>query len=132
MEEKDKSEEKVKVVDRRRFANEEDLQTVDQHKVQPDSRTDNVQEPYSKHKATFSGLLMGLGTQAMVMLGEIPDPNSGTVVKNIEAAKETIDIIGLLGEKTKGNLSTEEQRLLDEILASLRLAFVRVVKNSHK
>ena len=73
----------------------------------------------------FSGFLVGLAHQAMVMLGEVPDPGTGQVVSDFGAARETIDLLGLLEEKTKGNLTAEESRLLSEVLATLRIQFVQ-------
>lgn len=75
----------------------------------------------------FSSFVVSLATQGFVMLGEMPNPETGLLAVNLEAARQTVDILGILEQKTKGNLSAEEQRLLSEILASLRLAFVNKV-----
>ena len=72
----------------------------------------------------FNNFVLGLGTQALVLLGEIPNPETGLVSANLSAAKQTIDILGMLEEKTKGNLDENEATLLTEVLSSLRLAFV--------
>ena len=72
----------------------------------------------------FNNFVLGLGTQALVLLGEIPNPETGLVNANLSAAKQTIDILGMLEEKTKGNLDENEATLLTEVLSSLRLAFV--------
>ncbi len=74
----------------------------------------------------FSSLIMSLATQALVMMGEIPSEQmQGT--RNLEGAQQTIDIISMLVEKTRGNLSGEENRLVTEVLAQLRLAFVNSI-----
>lgn len=73
----------------------------------------------------FSSFIVGLATQVLVMLGEIPHPETGLTVKQLDAAKQTIDILALLEIKTQGNLTGDEQQLLGEILASVRMAYVR-------
>ena len=73
----------------------------------------------------FSSLIVSLATQALVLMGEVP--NSDAIDTNLDAAKQTIDVIALLESKTKGNLSTEETKLITEVLSSLRLAFVNKV-----
>jgi len=77
----------------------------------------------------FSSFVVGLGTQAMMLLGEIPDPQSGQVLAlNLPAARQTIDIISLLQEKTAGNLTEDESKLLQDVLTSLRIGFVKRAK----
>jgi hypothetical protein len=73
----------------------------------------------------FPSFVISLATQALVMLGEIPHPETNLVAKNIPAARQTIDILAMMEEKTKGNLSEDEKQLLEEVLSSLRLTFVR-------
>ncbi len=80
------------------------------------------------HGADFSSFVVGLATQALMMLGEMPNPETNRPMLNVEGARQTIDLLALLEEKTRGNLSAEEDQLLGEILASLRMAFVAKVK----
>jgi hypothetical protein len=61
----------------------------------------------------------------MFHLGEIPHPVSGERKKDLPLAKHTIDTLAMLKEKTAGNLTEEEQRLLDGMLYDLRMAFIR-------
>ena len=63
----------------------------------------------------------------MINLGVAPDPAGGSPEANIEGAKQMIDILGILREKTQGNLTEEEDRLLEQILAELKMRFVDVV-----
>ena len=72
----------------------------------------------------FSTLVFSLATQAMVSLGLTPDPVTQKTEKNLPLAKQNIDILNLLKEKTKGNLSEEEYKLLDGLLAEVRLQYV--------
>jgi hypothetical protein len=76
----------------------------------------------------FSSFVVSLATQALAMLGEISHPDLQGVPINLEAARETIDIIAMLEQKTAGNLSESEVKLVTEVLSSLRLAYVRRAK----
>jgi hypothetical protein len=76
---------------------------------------------------SFSSLLFSLSSAAFVNLGAIPDPNTGKVEKNLPLVKQTIDLLGLLREKTRNNLSPEEESLFDHLLYDLRMAYVREV-----
>ncbi|MCC6221497.1 MAG: DUF1844 domain-containing protein [Deltaproteobacteria bacterium] len=76
----------------------------------------------------FSSFVVSLATQAMVMLGELPNPETRVKSFNPEVARHTIDIISMLAEKTKNNLTVEEEKMVGEILASLRIAYVDRVR----
>jgi hypothetical protein len=76
----------------------------------------------------FSTFIISLSTQALMHLGEIADPLSGKVNKEIPVAKQMIDIIGMLKDKTKGNLNAGEEGLTEEILFDLRMKYVEAVK----
>lgn len=73
---------------------------------------------------TFETFVVGLSTQALMHLGEIPDPQSGEAEADLEAAQQLIDIIGMLHEKTRGNLDQAEQNLMNAILFELRMKYV--------
>jgi hypothetical protein len=75
----------------------------------------------------FSTFLISLGTSAMIQFGDAPDPTSGGVLKpDPEGARQTIDLLGLLEEKTRGNLSDVEDNLLKNLLRDLRLRTVQI------
>ena len=78
---------------------------------------------------SFSTFVMGLTTQALMHLGEIPDPASQTVMHDLPAAKQMIDLLGILRDKTKGNLDTAEEQLLGEVLYDLRMRYVEVARS---
>ncbi len=78
------------------------------------------EEPY---EANFDALLSSLATQTMFSLGVIPQQEGGQVMVNLDQAKFTIDILAMLREKTRGNLSAEEQAALDGTLAELQRLF---------
>jgi hypothetical protein len=87
---------------------------------------ETAQEPLPE--INFSTFIISLSTQALMHLGEIADPLSGKVTKEIPVAKQMIDIIGMLKDKTKGNLNPGEERLTEEILFDLRMKYVEAVK----
>ena len=74
--------------------------------------------------ASFATVVQSLMTQAMLYLGEVPTA-SGPVL-NLDMAKHQIDLLTLLEDKTRNNLTEEEQRLLDTVLYQLRMRFVDV------
>ncbi len=79
----------------------------------------------------FSTFIISLSSSAMFHFGEIPDPTTNTKQKNLPLAKQTIDILGVIQEKTKGNLTEEEHKLLDNLLYDLRMRFVEENKKEN-
>ena len=79
-------------------------------------------------EASFDMLLMQHHTQAMLAMGMIPDPASGQVIKNKSAAKFHIDMLGIIQERTKGNLNQGEEEALNGVLHNLRMMFVEINK----
>lgn len=77
---------------------------------------------------SFSTFVMGLTTQALMHLGEIPDPVEQRVAHDLPAAKQMIDLLGILRDKTKGNLDAAEEQLLGEVLYDLRMRYVEVAR----
>jgi hypothetical protein len=73
---------------------------------------------------TLSTFLISLSTQALMCLGEIPDPVSGETRTDLVAVRELIDIIEMLQRKTRGNLDENESLLFEKILFDLRIRFV--------
>lgn len=84
-------------------------------------------EPGSPDFASFCYMLY---EQALFHLGQYPDPTTGQSHLDLDQARLTIDILGMLEEKTTGNLTAEESAVLQEILANLRLGFVRLSRGS--
>ena len=76
----------------------------------------------------FSTFVISLSTQALMHLGEIENPLTGKVEPDVLVAKQMIDIIGMLREKTRGNLNAGEDRLIEDILFDLRMKYVEAVK----
>jgi len=73
---------------------------------------------------TFATFVVGLSTQALVHLGELPDPHTNQPAADLPAAQQLIDIIAMLENKTRGNLDRDEQAMLEAILFELRMKYV--------
>lgn len=136
-----------RVTDRRRFSDEGETRAGEQEAEAP-SPADEVGEapftaqpspefsmpspsaadPEPAEQPTFSAFVLGLSTQALLHLGEIEDPLSGGIQRDIGAAKQVIDIIGILKEKTRNNLEPSEEQLLDAVLYDLRMRYVELVR----
>ncbi len=76
---------------------------------------------------TFINFIFSLSTSALIQLGEVQDPITQKQSKNLPMAKQTIDLIGMLKEKTKGNLTPEEEKFIDNVLFDLRMRYVKAV-----
>ena len=73
----------------------------------------------------FSTFVMSLSSTVLVHLGEIPDIQTGVATPDIPLAKQTIDILTMIQEKTRGNLTAEEERLIRDLLFEVRVKFVQ-------
>ncbi len=130
--EKISSAEQFRVVDKRRHADESTEEQGDQGESRPIVQDEGHTGAESESGASaqgapidFSSFIVTLATQTLVLLGEMPNPETNVVSTNLAAAQQTIDILEMLQEKTKGNLSRDEQLLLTEILASLQMSYVQ-------
>jgi hypothetical protein len=129
-----------KVVDKRRFTDEGEAKDQEAHEhaecCDMDHGHPHGEMPKGAEKANekvrmdmdFSLFIQSLAHQAMMGLGMVPWPDSGLIRKEPRLAQQTIDILLILKEKTKGNLSVQEQMLVDGILYQLQLAFVELSK----
>ena len=128
------------VKDRRRFAPEtgearEDVPTTESAKVESSAAQAGTDEPHTKQseqeplpEINFSTFVISLSTQALMHLGEIANPLTGKVEPDVAVAKQMIDIVGMLREKTRGNLNASEDRLMEDVLFDLRMKYVEAVK----
>lgn len=78
-------------------------------------------------EVTFAALVMSLNTSALFHLGEISDPTTGDKLQDLVLAKHTIDTLKVLEDKTKGNLTDEEQDILKNVLYDLKMRYVAKV-----
>lgn len=86
-------------------------------------RDDDQRAPLPE--VNFNSLIISLSSSALLHLGEIADPSTGEKKKDIAMAKQSIDIISMLREKTRGNLTDEEQKFIDNILTDMRWRYVK-------
>ena len=87
--------------------------------------TDQAEAQAPLPEINFSTFIISLNASALVQLGVIEDPASGTKVKNLPVAKQTIDILNMLEEKTRGNLTKEEENIIKNVLYDLRILYVK-------
>jgi Domain of unknown function (DUF1844) len=80
----------------------------------------------------FATFILSLSHSALMHLGEAPHPDTNSVEANLPLAKQNIDLLGLLEEKTKGNLTGDEERLLAQVLFDLRMRYVERSKSASK
>lgn len=132
---KDEERPSFKVVDRRSSMEDEEEGCCgghDHHHDAPSMKdaSANEQGPSMKNRPaiSFSLFVQSLAHQAMMGLGIVPWPDSGLVKVELDLAKETIDIVVMLREKTKNNLSADEQAMIDSLLYQLQVAFVEIAK----
>ncbi|MEW6111937.1 MAG: DUF1844 domain-containing protein [Thermodesulfobacteriota bacterium] len=78
---------------------------------------------------TFIAFVITLANATLVHLGLVRNPDTGEANKDLSAARQTIDLIALLQEKTRGNLTPEEKQVIEETLYQLRMAFVEAAKS---
>jgi hypothetical protein len=123
---KDEEQEKGFVVKDKRFSakkEEEEIRPKEDVRVEEPPEGTSKEEPLPE--ITFINFMLSLSTSALIQLGEIQDPLSKEADRNLPLAKQTIDLIGMLREKTKGNLSPDEEKLMEHILYDLRMRYVR-------
>jgi hypothetical protein len=79
-----------------------------------------------ERKSDMETLILSLSTSAMIQLGLVEDPAGGRIPTDFEAARHTIDMLAVVQEKTRGNLTPQEEQLLEQVLYELRLAYVNL------
>lgn len=85
-------------------------------------------DPTQLPEINFATFIISLNASALLNLGAIEDPSTGEKTKNLPMAKQTIDILTMLEEKTRGNLTDEEEKILKNVLYDLRIIYVRETK----
>ena len=85
-----------------------------------------------KRSAMFENLIRSLGQNAALLLGGYADPRTGQPMVDLEGAREMIDMLDALRDKTRGNLAPEEDTLLLDVLGNLKLAYMEMTKAAAK
>jgi hypothetical protein len=83
------------------------------------------QQPEDEGGVSFLSFVMSLATQAMVQLGEMEPPEGMEMMVDLEAGRQSIDLLSMLQRKTRGNLTAEEARLFEDVLHGLRVSYLR-------
>jgi hypothetical protein len=143
----DKQEEAFRVIDRRPFTAEgeirQDVVDAEERKAEREAQIEaarhpvtpspleapaNAQPPADAPKASpaFENLIRMIGSNAAMVLGAYADPRTGQPVIDPEAARELIDMLDVLQEKTKGHLAEEEENLLLDLLGKLKMTYLEV------
>jgi hypothetical protein len=81
-------------------------------------------DPRTAQPIDFVTFALSLASSAFVHMGDAPHPETGAPAENLALAKQTIDILGMLEQKTRGNLTDDEAKFLENLLADLRIRFV--------
>ena len=151
MSEEEKKDQGFRVSDRRRFTVAEDGAPAEEGKAkeeekaaqeegkQPEPKEESPpeqaeaagqakeaekKEPASLPEIDFATFVVSLSTSVLIHLGVVADPVSSEQKKDLALAKQTIDMLGMLQEKTRGNLTKEEGQLLESMLYDLRMRYV--------
>jgi hypothetical protein len=94
------------------------------------SYTEAVSDPNERPKVSFVAFIFSLVSNAAVLFGDLPDPiTNETRSPDLDSAAQLIDLIAMLEEKTRGNLTAEERQLMDQVLYELRMRFVEAKKS---
>jgi uncharacterized protein DUF1844 len=146
-EEEDEKSKGFKVEDRRRFSAEGELKPEHQGTEEKPAAVGagpgelrnrasiiepgaTAREPASEPEINFATFLVGLSTEALAALGEMPNPATGQRTRDLGAAQQLIDIIAMLQEKTRGNLERDEESLIEAILFDLRMKYVELARQT--
>jgi hypothetical protein len=121
------------IKDRRSFDDKGDLKD-DAPKEEEKQKKPEAEAPKKEEQApplpevNFTSLIFSLSSSALFHLGEIADPQSGETKIDLPLSKHAIDTIAMLQEKTKGNLTDEEDKFVENILTDLRWRYVKAKK----
>ncbi len=121
-----------RVTDKRPFSEDGELRKPDaaeekqsqSEKKTTEQRPPIIQEPPPEPRIDFPSYVLSYYTQGLVLLGEVPNPMTNKKEDDLDGARHTIEILAMLEEKTKGNLSKEEDQLMASVLYELRMKFM--------
>jgi hypothetical protein len=139
----DHNDEGFKVIDRRPFTAEGEIRKDVVEEQEREARREEVKEKAAETKAAepnapaantakrlpaFENLIRMIGSNAAMVLGAYADPNTGQPMLDPDAARELIDMLDALHEKTKGNLTAEEDNMLLDLVGKLKLTYLEIQK----
>jgi hypothetical protein len=133
---KEQEEQGFRITDKRGFRENGEPVAPEEQPDGKEEKTPAVEQPSSKEETPperessamppidFPSYILSYYTQGCVLLGEVPNPITNKKEEHIEEAKHIVDILSMLEQKTKGNLSKEETQLLESVLYELRMKFM--------
>ncbi len=125
----EKDQEKTFTVRDKRFSASKEEKEEPKAKQEPKAEEPPKAEASAREEALpevdFNSFIFSLSTSVLIQLGEIEDPFTQKEAKNLPLAKQTIDLIAMLKEKTKGNLTPQEEKLIENILYDLKMRYVK-------
>lgn len=108
---------------------EEEAETQEQAKTaEPKEEAPQHEHEAGPFQIDFSTFVLSLTSSAFYHLGDMPDPTTGKAETNLPAVQQTIDMLLMLKEKTKGNLSAEEAKLLEQLIYELQMKYISKTK----
>ena len=132
MNEKDKVEGEGFVIKDKRSSqiSEDDASFLDDQEAKdsPEQKSSDDGEQTESFQVDFSTFIMSLTSSAFYHLGDMPDPTTGKKEVNLPAVQQTIDMLIMLREKTKGNLKEDENKLLEQLIYELQVKYVAKTK----
>ena len=93
--------------------------------IQENLQSQSQEDKFDYPPVNFTNFVLSLSTSALFHFGDFPDPASGKTQKNLSAAKQTIDMLDMINEKTKGNLNEQENNLIQGVLYELKMRYVK-------
>ena len=116
------------VVKDKRFSESSETKEEQAAQIEPNVK-ERVEEPATESldypPVNFTNFVISLSTSALFQFGDFPEYEGGKAAKNLPAAKQTIDILDMLNEKTKGNLDQNEATLIQGVLYELKMRYVK-------
>ena len=109
---------------------EEEAENQDSQESSNPAGTETGQQHQQPFQIDFSTFIMSLTSSAFYHLGDIADPETGKTETNLPAVHQTIDMLTMLREKTKGNLNEEENKLLEQLIYELQMKYVAKTKGA--
>ena len=109
---------------------EEEAETQDTQENSKQVGAETSQQSQQPFQIDFSTFIMSLTSSAFYHLGDIADPETGKTETNLPAVHQTIDMLTMLREKTKGNLNEEENKLLEQLIYELQMKYVAKTKSA--
>ena len=126
---KSREQEDETVQTKREADTKEEKQPEKAKEAEPGARTQDKKPPLPE--IDFNFFILSLSSSAMMQMGIIPNPVTKTREKNLDLAKQSIDIIAMLEKKTRGNLTPEEAQFMESILYDLRMQYVEAIKGKN-